>query len=148
MKPGKINNTQPERTTHHVMYRVIYFKAYDNVINGTKERFHQPKFEIYKHIENIFIKTQLTKNVTKILSNFHRENLTVQLGQLAAFLDTSNISVTKLLESLVNFGKNQSQKCCCPEYPNSQNCERSFSAMKRIKTYLRSTTHSGNRLNH
>ena len=38
--------------------------------------------------------------------NFHWENLTVQLGQSAAFLDASNISVTKLFESLVNFEKN------------------------------------------
>ena len=38
--------------------------------------------------------------------NFHWENLTVQLGQFAAFLDTSNISATKMFESLVNFGKN------------------------------------------
>ena len=37
------------------MYPVIYFEAYDNVINGIKERFHQPDFEIYKHIQNIFI---------------------------------------------------------------------------------------------
>ena len=55
MKTGQINNTQPERTTHHVMYRVIYFEAYDNVINGSKERFHQSDFEMYKHIQNIFI---------------------------------------------------------------------------------------------
>ena len=40
--------------------------------------------------------------------NFHWENLTVQLGQFAAFLDSSNTSVTKLFESLVNFGKNKS----------------------------------------
>ena len=40
---------------------------------------------------------------------------TVQLGQFAAFLDASNISVKKLFELLVNFGKNQSQKMCCPK---------------------------------
>ena len=42
--------------------------------------------------------------------DFHWENVTVQLGQFAPFLDTSNISVTKLFESLVNFSKNKSQK--------------------------------------
>ena len=36
-------------------YRVIYFNVHDNIINGTKERFHQPGSEIYKHIQNIFI---------------------------------------------------------------------------------------------
>ena len=37
------------------MYHVTYFEVYDNVIHGIKERFHQPDFEIYKHIQNIFI---------------------------------------------------------------------------------------------
>ena len=37
------------------MHRVIYFEAYVNVINGIKECFHQPDFEIYKHAQNIFI---------------------------------------------------------------------------------------------
>ena len=50
-----MNNTQPERTTDQVIYRVLYFEAYDNVFNSIKERFHQPDFEIYKHIQNIFI---------------------------------------------------------------------------------------------
>ena len=41
---------------------------------------------------------------------FHWDNLTVELGRLGAFLDTSYTSVTKLFGSLVNFGKNKSQK--------------------------------------
>ena len=47
--------------------------------------------------------------------NFHWENLTVQLGQFTAFLDASNISVTKLFEALVKFGKNKSQKILLPK---------------------------------
>ena len=47
--------TQPAGTTHQVMHRVIYFEAYVNVINGIKERSHQPNFEIYKHAQNVFI---------------------------------------------------------------------------------------------
>ena len=96
------------------MYRVIFLEAYDNVINGFKERLHQPYFEIYKHIQNIFINAVNKKCYEDSLSllkemherNFHWGNLTVQLDQFAAFLDTSNISVTKLFESLVNLGKN------------------------------------------
>ena len=79
-------------------------------------------------------------------------HLTVQLRQFAAFLDTSNISVTKLFEPLVNFGKNKSQKMLLPEVTKlaklllvlpatNATSEQSFSAMKRIKTYL-----SGKRL--
>ena len=59
---------------------------------------------------------------------------------------------------MVNFGKNRSQKMLLPEVTKlvklllvlpatNAVSERSFSAMNRIKMYLRSTT-SGNRLNH
>ena len=47
--------------------------------------------------------------------NFHWENLTVQLGQFAAFPDTIDISVTNFFESLVNFGKNKNQKMLLSE---------------------------------
>ena len=88
MKTGQINNTQPEWTTHHVMYRLIYFEAYDNVINGGKERFHQPDFEIYKHIQNIFIKAVNLK--------CYEDSFEFSLGELntVAFLDTSDILVS------------------------------------------------------
>ena len=90
--------------------------------------------------------------------NFHWENITVQLGQFTPFLDTSNISVTKLFEALVNFGKNKSQKILLPDVTKlaklllvlpatKATSERSFSEMKHIKMYLRRTTNR-NRLNH
>ena len=58
----------------------------------------------------------------------------------------------------MNFGKNQSQKLLLPEVTKIRKLlldlaatnaasERSFSAMKRIKVYLRNTI-SGNQLNH
>ena len=45
--------------------------------------------------------------------NSHSEILSVQSG--AAFLDINNTSVTNLFESLVNFGKNESQNMLLPE---------------------------------
>ena len=50
------------------MYRVIYFEAYDNVINDIKERFHQPYFEIYKHVQNIFVHAVHQKSYEDSLS--------------------------------------------------------------------------------
>ena len=127
-------------------------------MNGIKERFHQADFEIYKHIQNIFINAVNQKCCEDSLSilkemyerNFHWDNITVQLRQFAAFSDTIYISVTKLFESLVNFGKNKSQNMLLPEVTRlvqlflalpatNATSERSFSAMKRIKTYLRSS---------
>ena len=50
-----MNNTQLDRSAHHdVMYRVIHFEVYDNGINGIKERFCQPYFEIYKHMKYFY----------------------------------------------------------------------------------------------
>ena len=80
--------------------------------------------------------------------NFHWENLKVHLSHFAAFLDTSNISVPKLFGSLVNFGINKSQKMLLLEViklsellfvlpATKATSERSFSAVKRIKTYLK-----------
>ena len=60
--------TQPKRRTHHVMYCVIYFEAYDNVINDIKERFHQPDFEIYKHVQNILVHAVNQKSYDDSLS--------------------------------------------------------------------------------
>ena len=88
--------------------------------------------------------------------NFHWDNLAVQLRQFAAFLDTSNISVTKLFQPLVNFRKRESQKMLLPEVTKlaklllvlpatNATSERSSSSMKRIKTYLRSPA-SGKRM--
>ena len=129
----------------------MYFEAYDNVINGIKEAFHQPHFEIYK--QNIFINRVNQKCYEDSLSilkmyerNFHWENLTVQLGQFAAFLDASSISVTKSFKSLVNFGKSQSQKMLSPEVTNvakllivlPATTAGSISVMKRT-AYLKNT---------
>ena len=69
-----------------------------------------------------------------------------------------SLSYNKLFELLVNFGKNQSQKMLLPEVTKlaklllvllatNATSERSFSANKRIKTYLRNTI-DGNQLNH
>ena len=62
-------------------------------INAVNQKSYEDSLSIYKEMYE---------------RNFLWENLTVQLRQLAAFLDTSNISVTKLFESLVNFGINKS----------------------------------------
>ena len=80
-----MNNTQPERTPDQVIYRALYFEAYDNVINTIKERFHQPDFEIFKNIQNIFINAVNQKCCEDSLSilkeiyerNSHWENLIV-----------------------------------------------------------------------
>ena len=135
------------------------------LLNGVKECIHQAHFKISKHMHNIFINAVNQKCYDDSLSilnemykrNFHWENLTVQLGQFATVLDTIDL-VTKLFESLLNFGKTKSQKILLPEVTKlaklllvlpvtNATSDRSFSTTKCIKTYLRNNT-SENRLNH
>ena len=113
-----MNNTQSDRSAHHdVMYRVIYSKLMIMWLTVLKSASANLILK-FTNTWNIFINAVNQKIYEDFLSifkemyerNFHWENLTVQLGQFATFLDTSNISVTKVSESLVNFGKNQSQK--------------------------------------
>ena len=77
--------------------------------------------------------------------NCHWENLTVQLGQFAAFLDRSNISVTKLFESLVNFRKNKSQKLLLTEVTK---LAKLLLALLATNATSERSTRSRNRLNH
>lgn len=97
VETGKMNNTQPEKTTHHVMYRAVYFEAYEcyaNVIKCYEGTLPPRWFEIWKHIRNIFINAVNQKCYEHSLSilkemherNSHSEILSVQSGQFAAFL--------------------------------------------------------------
>ena len=69
-----------------------------------------------KHAQNIFFDAVNQKCYEDSLillkemyeRDFHWEHLAVQLSQFDFFLDTIVISVTKLFESLLIFGKNQS----------------------------------------
>ena len=113
-----------------------------------------------KHAQNIFfdaVNQKCYEDSLIILKemyerDFHCEYLTVQLGQFAFFLDTIVISVTKLFESLLIFGKNQSQKMLLLEVTKltklllvlpatNATSKRSFSMMKRI--ILRKKCYSG-----
>ena len=97
------------------MYCIIYFEVYDNITNGIKGRFHQPGFEICKHIQNIFINAVNQKCYPKPKDAVAQSNQTHKTTS-------------------------------CPNCNNATS-ELPFSAMNRIKTYLRNTT-SGNQLNH
>ena len=37
------------------MYCVIYFKAYNNIINAIKDRFHLPDSKIYEQLRNTYL---------------------------------------------------------------------------------------------
>ena len=146
---------------HYCRY---YFEVLDLTINSIKQRFDQPGYRMYQHLESLLLKTSNGENFDEDLkeithfycTDIEASMLHVQLQTLAFhFKDESTVT----LQDIVAYFKELSP----PEYqiysevltivnlifvnPSTNSIsERSFSAMRWIKTYLRSTM-SQQRLN-
>ena len=161
-----------EFASHHFyetpkdLYRRTYIEAYDNVIQVIEKRFQQKDFLIYRSVQEIFLNaingkdsSQQLEFVCDVFKNdLNPTNLQVQLEQFAnLFQDKPNCSIDTLVEVLSTFGKNKSQKMLLPDVvklarlflvmpATNASSKRTFSWMKRIKSYLRDST-TNNRLN-
>ena len=149
-------------------YRQIYFEAFDLVVNCVQRRFDQPDFQTYVHLQEVFLKTikgepveehfrelesfystdfnvlslkpqlEVLPNVVESMG-FNRSTFSV--SDLVRFLQKLDPANKLLLSEVVKLGK---LMLVMPA--TNAVSERSFSALKRLKTYLRSTT-SHTRLN-
>ena len=145
-------------------YKRIYFEALDLVINGIKNRFDQPGYRAFCNVEDLLIKA-VKKNSCdeefKFVMEFYKDDfdetgLKLHLDILASnFPSDSEVS----LESLMTYLRNltESQKALISQVyklasllvvlpATNAVSERSFSSLRRIKTYLRATM-TQNRLN-
>ena len=57
--PARYNDGEDQ---HHLkdvelLYRELYCDAYDYVISGIKDRFDQPDFKLYSHMQNLLLKS-------------------------------------------------------------------------------------------
>jgi hypothetical protein len=161
------NNYFPLTPKEH--YKQIYFSAIDNVTQCIATRFEQNDFKIYVNVQELLLKSiagecvedELDSVIKTYTNDIDKYALTGQLKLLPQVaktmgFDSSKFDVNdlvKLLQSLDN-----SQKCLLSEVctlgkillvmpATNAVSERSFSALKRVKTYLRSTTGPA-RLNH
>ena len=138
-------------------YRRYYFEALDLTINCVRQRFDQPGYRMYQHLESLLLKTSNGDNFDedlKEVTQFYCEDLEVsmlhvQLQTLATyFKDESEVA----LQDIITYFKELSPSEChiysevltilnlILVNPSTNSIsERSFSAMRRIKTYLRST---------
>ena len=150
-------------------YRKILYEAYDNVINGIEARFDQKDFKIYANLQEVLLRSfngfdnadKLEKIVEMYEGDFDEFCLKTQLKLLPSIARTAGYKIGKIdiadaLKILRNL--DVSQKLLLSEVivlaklvivapATNAVSERSFSALKRLKTYLRSTT-GDNRLNH
>ena len=148
-------------------YKDIYMEAIDVITGSIESRFNQKGYETYKQLENLVLQAAEGKDYEEELnfvtefygSDFNKHSLETQLLTFkTTFPRINNESVT--FKDVVNFmkGLSKAQKELFSEVSTlvklilvlpatNAVSERSFSSLRRIKTYLR-TTMSQARLNH
>ena len=138
-------------------YRRIYYEALDLIVNCITSRFQQTGYKVYCNLENLLLKSVKKCDFTEELefvcsfygSDFNKEQLQLQLPILANALSSQ---VEHNFHSLLAFFRNLSsaQRALMSEVctlfriilvmpATNAVSERSFSALRRVKSYLRST---------
>ena len=144
------------------LYHKSYFESLDLVVSSIQDRFDQPGYATYRNVEEILLKaahameyeTELTAVIQFYGSDLERSQLQTQLQSLTVHFDgydtskRSTISLNEILEYLRSLSEAQrayySQvviltKLLLVMPASNATSERSFSALRRVKTYLRST---------
>ena len=145
----------PEGVEEH--YRQIYFEILDLAITCVKARFDQPGYCTYQVTEGLLLKAVRGENYTAELdsaSSFYGDDfsvptLQVQLQTLRTqFEKESHITLQDIIQYLKTFNNAELTiysevvtllKLILVSPATNATSERTFSAMRRIKTYLRST---------
>lgn len=154
-------------TTPYAYYKAIYYEALDLIINCTKNRFNQPGYRVYRHLQDLLMKAACQQEYEaeyQFVSNFYGEDFSPHLlkTQLETFgvMFQQDLECTPTLRDIFTHLRNLSQaekemlseiitltKLVLVLPATNAISERSFSALWRVKTYLRSTMNQ-NRLNH
>lgn len=126
-------------------YRIEFFKVLDSLDMQFKERFNQPDLEKLKQIENVL----LTGKICDVIGEYPEmdmENLRIQLQMFHSkhkFMTTGEaVDILKQMPSEVRglFDEVEKLVRLLLVVPvASAEAERSFSALKRLKNWLRST---------
>ena len=144
-------------------YRRIYYEAPDQIIESITDRFDQPGYGLYSNLEQLLLKAvthedyeEELKSVAELYqSDLHIEDLKIQLTTLSLQLSDSHPSFSDILKYLQILSKPARNiysevitviKLLLVMPASNATSERSFSALRRVKTYLR-TTMTQERLN-
>lgn len=170
-KRFETGNAPPEfATSEKELYRQMYYEALDLVMNCVKERFDQPGFRVYRHLEDVLLKSvrgdKTFKEDLDFILDFYKDDLdkTSLSSQLETFTsyarnnlcDPSTVSVSDLVKSVCQMSP--TSRCLFSEIvtllrlvlvmpATNATSERTFSSLRRVKTYLHSTM-TQERLNH
>lgn len=151
-------------TTVEEHYRRYYFEVLDLIINSIKQRFDQPGYRMYQHLESLLLKASNQETFDEDLreitqfygTDIEGSMLRIQSQTLAThFKDKSQVTLQDIVAYFKELSPPERQiysevltilNLVLVNPSTNSVSERSFSAMRRIKTYLRSTI-SQQRLN-
>ena len=151
-------------------YRQIFFEAIDHVIQAIQDRFDQPGYGIYQNLEQLILKASTGMPYDaeiQFVCDFYKEDLSrIQLEAQLPLLrhlvkgaqetSTREVCVREVAHVLGNLSVAEKvafssvwkvMQLLLVMPATNATSERSFSALRRVKTYLR-TTMTQQRLNH
>ena len=160
-------NAAPEfHTSIEGYYRQAYFEVLDVICSTIEDRFRQPGYQLYSNLEQLLLKAVCKENyssefdfVTKFYGpdlNVHALEMQLQIFATNFIMEGKKTSIKDILKYLRNISSAQrallSEICIIVKLilvmpATNAVSERSFSALRRVKTYLRSTMKQ-TRLNH
>lgn len=141
-------------------YRQVYYESIDHLVNAISDRYDSPDFNLYMQSEQLLLKCVKKLNyqsefetVTEFYGDdFNKANLRLQLESLAANFDfDGDVDDLALSDIITNFRSMSVRerkwlqdaqsllKVLLVMPATNATTERSFSSLRRIKTYLRST---------
>ena len=148
---GYVQTPEQEFCLSKDMYRAKYFKCYHFVIKAISDRFDQPDYTVYSALENIILMTLINNKSFETLyeDDIDTPKLEVQLKLLPNLLNIDdNLNIPFILVKIRLLSIAQRRIICevvkmlkivlLAPATNAES-ERIFSALKRVKTYLRST---------
>ena len=144
-------------------YRRIYYEALDLIIVSITDCLDQPGYGLYSNLEQLLLKAvrqedyeEELKSVAELYqSNLHIEDLKIQLTTLSSQLSDSHPSFSVILKYLqthskptcnIHFEVVTVMKLLLVMPASNATSERSFSVLRNVKTYLK-TTMTQERLN-
>lgn len=140
--------------TAEAHYRAEYFKVVDCAIQQLSNRFEQPGIETIARMENCLLGQDADFSVFAECAEIDVDRLKIQLGMLGldhqfAFVDHMAAHIVKLSPECRRMYSQVEQviRLIFVVPASSAEAERSFSALRRLKTWLRATM-SQARLNH
>ena len=155
----EIGSSEPEHpSSPKEYYKRIYYKALDLAVNCIKSRFDQPGYAMYKNLETLLVTaangkdygdcfklvtdfygtdlshSRLRAQLEILATHFHNNDGSVSFRDIKSYFQDLTTSTRTLFSEVVTL-----MQLVLVLPATNASSERSFSAMRRVKNYLRST---------